>query len=421
MNNYTVLDIFFLTCLLTTWLMLLYQVILCFAGYRAFLKSFTEGEINEEGTINLPPVSILVPAHNEEVVIGRTVEALMQLEYPHAKLEIVIINDSSTDRTGAILAEKQVKYPALKVLTIEPPVGGKGKSRALNEALKIVTGELIAVYDADNMPERMALINLVRVIMSSPDLGAVVGKFRTHNVNSNLLTRFINIETLSFQGLVQAGRCHLFGLTTIPGTNFVVRRRILEQLGGWNPDALTEDTELTIRIYNEGYLIKYVPESVTWEEEPETMRTWIKQRTRWVQGNIWVIGHGILNLHRMNSTRIIWDIIYFFCIYVVFFLSVLISDFIFILGLLGVSSITIKGPLLLIWFLAFALFIVEMFISLTFERGEGNLKNFLLVSIMYFTYCQLWLIVVFRANWMMLKRALTGAAFYWDKTERIAR
>jgi cellulose synthase/poly-beta-1,6-N-acetylglucosamine synthase-like glycosyltransferase len=81
----------------------------------------------------------------------------------------------------------------------------------------------------------------------------------------NLLTRFINIETLSFQWLVQAGRCFYFKLTTIPGTNFVIKRSLLEQLGGWNTQALTEDTELTIRIYEKGYHISWVPEAVTWD------------------------------------------------------------------------------------------------------------------------------------------------------------
>jgi cellulose synthase/poly-beta-1,6-N-acetylglucosamine synthase-like glycosyltransferase len=421
MQNYSLLDYFFLGAMAATWLMLLYQVILSYAGYQAFTASYAEEPGEGVAYADLPKVSILVPAHNEAIVIARTVDALMQLDYPQDRLEVVIINDSSTDRTGEILVQKLKQYPQLKILTIQPSVGGKGKARALNNGLEIATGEFIAVYDADNIPERRALISLMRSILAAPNLGAVVGKFRTHNHDSNLLTRFINIETLSFQGLVQAGRCRLFGMTTISGTNFVVRRDLLDQIGGWNPEALTEDTELTVRIYNEGYQIKYVPESVTWEEEPEKIKVWIKQRTRWVQGNLWVIGHGIINLHRMQSKVIIWDIIYLFCIYLIFFTSVLISDVIFIIGLLGLKTVAIKGPLLLIWFLAYALFIVETFISLSFERGEGNLKNLLLISIMYFTYCQLWLFVVIRSCWLLFKRYLTGAAFHWDKTERVAR
>lgn len=416
----TVLDILFISSMPATWILLLYHVFLTYGGYRYFLRSLEQEK--KEGRIKqYPRVTVLVPAHNEELVIERTVESICRSDYPKDRLEVIVINDSSTDATGEILRRQQAVYPFLKVVTLVPPVGARGKSNALNHGLKEATGDYIIVYDADNTPERRAIRYLVEAIHGKPRLGAVVGKFRTRNRDVNLLTRFINIETVSFQWLVQAGRCHWFGLTTITGTNFIIRRDVLERVGGWRLDALTEDTELTIRVYNEGYHIRWMPEAVTWEQEPEKLKVWIKQRTRWARGNMWVISYYIRHLFALRSRRIAWDVLYFFFTYAIFFTSVIISDIIFVLGLTGLARLSITGPFLVIWIMAYALFILKTFISLCLERGEGNLKNLLITSLMYFTYCQLWLYLVFRAVWVSIKDKFTGRSFYWYKTERSAR
>lgn len=413
-------DLFFAS-LAVIWLLLFYHVILTFGGYRHFIKTLTSVEHDGE-LAEYPMVTILIPAHNEEKVIGRTIDAMTRLIYPKDRLEIIVVNDCSTDRTGEILARKCVKYPQLKIVTLAPPHGAKGKSNALNSGLEVSLGKYIVVYDADNTPERRAVLYLVNAIERDENLGAVVGKIRTRNKDVNLLTRFINVETLSFQWLLQAGRCHFFGITTIPGTNFIIRRALLENLGGWNVNALTEDTELTIRIYNYGYRIYWLPHAVTWEQEPETLRVWMKQRSRWAQGNMWVCAYYLLKLFTLKDYRIRSDIIYFTFTYVAFFVAVVVSDVIFILGILGLSKITLTGPFGIIWLLAYVLFIVETFISLSLERGEGNLKNLVITALMYFTYSQLWILLVFRASYLLIKRVvLNNTDFHWYKTERSAR
>lgn len=411
-------DTLFIASLVATWLILFYHVILTIGGYRHFVKTLTtfDPDIRLD---EYPMITVLIPAHNEEMVIGRTVDAMSRLIYPKDRLEIIVVNDCSKDKTGKILAEKCVKYPQLKVVTLEPPAGAKGKSNALNHGLKESKGEYIVVYDADNTPERRAVLYLVQAIVKDEKLGAVVGKFRTRNKDASLLTRFINVETLSFQWLLQAGRCHLFGITTIPGTNFIVRRSLLESMNGWNVNALTEDTELTIRIYDSGYRIFWLPHAVTWEQEPETLRVWIKQRTRWAQGNMWIIGQYVFKLFTLKDLRISADIIYFTFTYFVFFVSIIISDVIFILGLMGLVKLTVSGPFSIIWLLAYALFIAETYISLSLERGEGNGKNLALTALMYFTYSQLWILLVFRASYLLVKRMIKkDSSFHWYKTER---
>lgn len=417
MKTLTIWDYAFVISMAIVWFILLYHIFLTFFGYRYFLKSQKVSTDSDELPY-YPKVTVLVPAHNEERVIGNTVDAIMRSIYPKDKLEVIVINDSSTDRTGEVLKEKAKRYPNLKILEIKPPLGAKGKANALNQGLKLASGEFIVVYDADNTPERRAIINLVRYIINDPNLGAVVGKFRTRNRDRSILTRFINIETLSFQWLVQASRNYLWGLATIPGTNFIIRRELLENIGGWEINSLTEDTELTIRIYQSGYRILWIPHAVTWEQEPEKLGIWFKQRTRWARGNLAVIFTYLKNFFSLRDKKIMFDILYFAYIYLLAFSGIVISDVIFVLGLLGMVRLNIGGPLILIWFLAYALYITETYISLSFERSEGNLENLLLICLMYFTYCQLWLIVVIRAIYFSIREKITGKTLRWYKTER---
>ena len=414
-------DYLFVLSMAATWVILFYHIFLTFGGYRHFVTTLT-GQDMDDTLSEYPFISILIPAHNEEMVIGRTVDAMSRLIYPKDKLEIIVINDCSMDKTGEILARKSEKITNLKVLTLTPDIGARGKSNALNHGLAISTGEYIVIYDADNTPERRAVLHLVRAIVPHPKLGAVVGKFRTRNKDASWLTRCINVETLSFQWLLQAGRCYFFGITTIPGTNFIIRRSLLESMGGWNTSALTEDTELTVRIYESGYRIYWLPHSVTWEQEPETLRVWMKQRTRWAEGNMWIMGQYFFRLLTLHNPRIRVDVVYFAFTYFAFFLSIIVSDTIFLLGLLGISHITLTGPFIVIWLLAYVLFVAETYLSLSLERGEGTWQNFLRTAIMYFTYSQLWLILVFKAAFLLLKRAFSrDKSFHWYKTERSSR
>lgn len=172
-----------------------------------------------------PFVSIMVPAHNEGVVIVKTVQALLNFSYPKSQYEVIVINDNSSDNSAELLKGLQDLYAdrQLVVINTDSKTGGKGKSNALNIGLKVAKGSVISVYDADNTPEKNALSILVAELLQTDQVGAVIGKFRTRNKNATILTRFINIETLAFQWMAQAGRRQLFKLCTIPGTNYVIR------------------------------------------------------------------------------------------------------------------------------------------------------------------------------------------------------
>ncbi|HGE7961756.1 TPA: glycosyltransferase family 2 protein [Clostridioides difficile] len=417
MRDLNVSEYLFVFSLFSIWSLLLINIILAMGGYIFYFKNFDK-EIKEID--EYPMISILVPAHNEAKVIGRTVESLLLLNYPKSKMELIVINDNSSDNSKEILENIKDRYNNYNftIINTDSLTGGKGKSNALNIGYTISKGDFIAVYDADNTPDKNALRYLVQTIVMNDELGAVIGKFRTRNKNKNLLTKFINIETLSFQWMSQAGRWQLFNLCTIPGTNFILRRSIIEEIGGWDSKAVAEDTEISFRIYKLGYKIKLVPQSITWEQEPETVKVWIKQRTRWAKGNIYVLMKYIKNIFKQGRNKIVFDIAYFFSVYFLFLTSVIISDILFVLSISKLVEISIPINFFLIWILSYLLFIIEVSISLTIEKGEATIENIFIVAIMYFTYSQLWLFVAIKGMIEYLKDIIFKREVKWYKTER---
>ena len=201
-----------LYAIISIWMLMIINVILSIGGFIYYMKvGKTDGRVPLK---EYPMVSILVPAHNESLVITRTVRALLNFNYPKDRFEVIVINDNSSDDTAEKLEEIQREMPEshLIVISTGKEVGGTGKSNALNIGFSVSKGEVIAVYDADNTPEPDALIILVENLMTDDKIGAVIGKFRTRNRNASILSRFVNIETLAYQCMNQAGRYFFFKL-----------------------------------------------------------------------------------------------------------------------------------------------------------------------------------------------------------------
>ncbi len=411
------LSVVFLLSVILIWFMIAYQLILTLAGFAHYRSSMKEKLLVDRQTFDYPTVSILIPARNEEKVIRQTVESMLALEYPPHKLDILVVDDGSTDATPDIVREFTKSDPRVRVYTIPKDEGGRGKSHGLNLGLKQTNAEVIAIYDADNTPEPSALRYLVAQLLLDASLGAVLGKFRTVNKARNMLTRFINIETLSFQSILQAGRWKLFKVATLPGTNFVVWRSLLEKLGGWDEAAITEDSELSIRIYMEDYRIKYIPYSVTWEQEPETWSVWIRQRTRWVRGNNYVATKFLKEIPSFKRKFLAFELLYLLSLYYVFLVAIVSSDVLFILGMFDLLVIVLPGPYTAVWVLALFLFLLEILLALSYDR-EDTIANIFLTILMYFSYCQFWIYIVGKAIYLdVIKKEKRT----WDKTIRFDR
>ena len=408
------LDILFLFSVSIVWIMILYQLILTIFGYQYRRQIEKSRWDMTRFQTDLPPISILIPARNEEIVIRNTLKKIQSLDYPRDKIEVLITDDGSTDKTVSIVEEMASQDPRIKLIHLPVAETGRGKAHALNMAFKQARHDFIAVYDADNNPEPSSLKMLAIDLISDNQLGAVIGKFRTLNRRKNLLTRFINIETLGFQWILQAGRYRAFKVAILPGTNLIIRKDVLMDCGGWDESAITEDTELSVRIYQKGWKIKFIPLAVTWEQEPEKWHTWVKQRTRWVRGNNYVINKFLGQALKLKNKFLFFEFIYLFILYYLFLAAIVISHLIFLFCGLGVLSLTVSGPYTAVWISAFILYLLEIILVLSYEN-EDNLLNIGITALMYFTYCQMWIYVVFRSFFLDMTKKRQGI---WDKTER---
>lgn len=414
----SIADLLSLYSIIAIWSIMFINIFLSIGGIIYMLK-VNKTDL-QTPLLEYPMVSIMVPAHNESIVIRRTVLALLNFDYPKDRYEIIVINDNSTDDSAEVLKKIQEQYTNRKLIVINTDckVGGKGKSNALNIALSVATGSVIAVYDADNTPAPNALRILVENLVSDDKLGAVIGKFRTRNRNASLLTRFVNIETLAYQCMNQAGRYFFFKLCTIPGTNFVIRRSIINQMGGWDTKALAEDTEISFRIYRMGYYIKFMPLAITWEQEPQKLKQWFKQRTRWAKGNIYVLIKNFKYVFDEKAGPMRLDALYYALVYVLMLTSLICSDIIFILGILGYWHVTLGGFSSLLWGLAILLFLLNVLLTLSVEKNEFNFESVLLILLMLFTYSKMWVFVVLKALVLSVQDKIYHKEAVWDKTER---
>lgn len=409
-----IVQFIFLIAVAVIWVMIIYQVLMTFAGY--LYRRRTERQVHRLAAApeGLPGVSVLIPARNEGLVIANTLDAILGMNYPKDKLEVIVLNDGSTDDTEAQVNLVSERDGRVRILNLPPGEKGHGKSYALNIAYREARHDLIAIYDADNRPEPDSLRFLVARLVNDPALGATFGKFRTINRDRNLLTRFIHVETLAFQWIIQAGRCRLFGVGVLPGTNFVIRRQVLEECSGWDEQAITEDAELSVRIYEKGWKIGFVPQAVTWEEEPERFRTWLRQRTRWVRGNFYVLRKFLARSWRFKNKFLALELLYLFLLYYFFLAAILSSHAIFVLCGTGVLRVNVPGPFFAVWVAAFVLFVVEVALALSYEE-ESSPVNIGVTVLMYFTYCQAWILIVFRA---LFVEYVLGQGSFWEKTER---
>jgi cellulose synthase/poly-beta-1,6-N-acetylglucosamine synthase-like glycosyltransferase len=160
---------------------------------------------NDRNSEYEPTVSILIPARNEEKVIGNLLEKMTELSYPKEKLEVILIDDASLDNTGKIAEEYAKKYKFIKILHRDKRIGGKGKPAALNAGFRQSTGEIVLCFDADYLPNCSIVSKLVEKF-ADPSVGAVQGRPVVLNESQNIITRLIALERIGGYRVDQEAR-----------------------------------------------------------------------------------------------------------------------------------------------------------------------------------------------------------------------
>lgn len=231
-----------------------------------------------EPTHPYPTVSIIVPAYNEESCIGASIRALQQTDYPAQKMEILVVDDGSTDDTYEA-ATKQ----ADETVTILQKQNG-GKYTALNHGLEHATGEIIVTVDADSLLEENTLNTIVGNFQQDQSLGAIAGNLTVANQHSPL-TKLQELEYIVGIQLFRRAYDAVNTVIVVPGAFGAYRRDVLDRVGGFDGDTLTEDRDATVQILRAGSGTR-ASEALCRTEAPESISGLYKQRLRWYRGTV---------------------------------------------------------------------------------------------------------------------------------------
>ena len=230
-----------------------------------------------------PMITVYIAAHNEEKVISGCIEALLNTDYPPECLKIIPVNDRSKDATGSIIDSYVVRFPS-RISPFHRTDGKAGKAAALKDALQFAVGDIAIIFDADYIPGRGLLKQLVAPFFD-PEVGAVMGRVVPINGGANLLTRLLDLERSAGYQVDQQARMNLNLLPQYGGTVGGVRLSAVEAVGGWHDDTLAEDTDITFRLMLNGWKTIYTNRSECYEEVPEEWSIRIKQVNRWAKGH----------------------------------------------------------------------------------------------------------------------------------------
>jgi len=277
-----------------TFFLLLVFLLIVITRYLFFLwLSFINAL--EDATEKLPPgfyprVSIIVPAYCEGVVIQESIKSLLKQDYEN--LEIIVVDDGSTDDTYIKAKALEGKHGGKEVRVFTKPNGGK--AQALNFGISLASGEFVLCIDADSVLEPQTVREMVKHF-TDPNVGAVAGYVGVIN-RINMWTKLQALEYIEGLNMVRKAQAFLRLVNIIPGPVGMFRKKAIMDIGGYHSDTFAEDCDLTLRLLEKGWKIQYEPLAVAWTEAPEELLNLIKQRYRWTRG--------ILQAIRKHSSKL---------------------------------------------------------------------------------------------------------------------
>jgi 1,2-diacylglycerol 3-beta-glucosyltransferase len=384
-----------------------------------------------------PPMVLIVPAHDEELVIGHTLDGLERLDYE--RFAVIVVNDGSTDHTSEI-AHSYEQSGRVLVVDRPPEVAGHGKGAVLNEAYRVL-GELlerrdplvegfepdevvVGVVDADGELEPDALRDVAQLFADPRVAGVQMGVIIGH-APDGLLPRCQDLEFVGFSHLAQAARDRI-GSVGLGGNGQFTRLVALRELGRppWT-DCLTEDLDLGLHLTRRGWKIRFCRTTSVTQQGVRTLRAWLRQRTRWAQGHYQCWDHVPRLLSAANVPLVTRLDLTLYLLFVAFVMFVAANLAIALLGALGWVTITNgfmsfipAGPPRNIAMEVIGLSPVVMLLTRYQQHSPHPLRWWELPAYgaAFALYVYLWtfasLIAWFR---------LTGGRVGWAKTHRVAR
>lgn len=396
-----------------TWLMYLLFIP---AIYNLFIVTVSLKTPPPSRGTEMPFISILIPAHNEEFTIERCVRSLAELDYHRngkRKYEIIVINDGSTDKTGEVLGNLKKEIDYLRIVTRKPPRAGKGKGYVLNDGVRICKGEVIAVFDADARIESDFLKKIIPYL-DDDDVAGVQARVRMYNAHRNLLTMMQEVEFSIFGNVILRARDIMGKSGFLGGNGQLTRKKFVEDIEGWDGFAVTEDLNMSIKLILGGNKIRYCPEAVVWQEAVPEWKAFFRQRVRWATGNLEtlfvylapIIDAKIPLYKKIDSIQ--------YLVFLLFTVFVMLGYIVAILNLGNVVRFSMEAPVIIGLISTVAFF---PGVLLGVRRDKVGILRSIIRSVEYWAYC-LYLIPLFFAAFIHM---LTRKERRWAKTKHTGK
>ena len=349
----------------------------------------------------LYPVSIIVPAYNEEITAIKTIESLLQIDYP--EFEIIFIDDGSKDKTYEMVNNAYSSNPRVNILT--KPNGGKAS--ALNFGISHAKYDFAVCIDADTQLKDDAIRQLM-IYFTDEEIGAVAGTVKVGNEN-NIITMWQSIEYITAQNMDRRAFDLINSITVVPGAIGAFRKAAIFKAGAFTSDTLAEDCDLTMRILKQGYVIKNCSDAIAYTEAPETLGALLKQRFRWSFGVIqsfWKNRDALFNKKYKFFGMVGMPNILVFQIILPLFSP--LADLMMVIGLFGD-----KPWHILTYYIIFVL--VDFLVSIiAFRMEKESYKKLVYIIPQRFIWRQLMYYVLFKS----IRKALKGEMSGWGVLKR---
>jgi glycosyltransferase XagB len=365
---------------------------------------------------DLPIYSVLVPLYREANIVPLLVERMMRLRYPREKLEIIFLVEEGDEATKTAFAA--MVLPPYMLVLIVPKGMPQTKPRALNVALPLVRGEYLVVFDAEDVPEADQLLKAAaQFAASSLRIACLQARIAISNVRDGFLTARFAIEYAALFDCIKAGTARLGWPVPLGGTSNHFRVSTLRNIGGWDAWNVTEDADLGIRLARFGWQVADLP-STTWEEAPNTLASWLNQRTRWLKGWFQTLSvHSRTPKHAIRQFGYVHTLV-ITSIGVAFLIGALFQPFfVLALGLRFVSNLPLFGgnwlwdvadaTILLCLALALMAEVIPALVALHRRRGWWLMPLILCAPASH--------ALIFIAAWRGLREWVTNP-FHWHKT-----
>jgi cellulose synthase/poly-beta-1,6-N-acetylglucosamine synthase-like glycosyltransferase len=370
---------------------------------------------------DLPSCSVLVPVYKEAKLVPQLLGALANIDYPRAKLDILILIEQDDTETAKVLMREHLP-PYYSVITV-PKGEPRTKPRALQVGLSFARGDMVTIFDAEDIPHPQQLRHAAKQLYAGgARLACVQAQLRIDNADKSWLSKQFALEyaslfTVFLPSLAKRGLPLLLG-----GTSNYFRTQVLREVGGWDPWNVTEDADLGIRLARAGYHVGTF-ETPTEEEAPVTLHNWLRQRMRWQKGWMQTFAVHFSQMRAMRKEMGLWKVFALTATLGVSLLSVfaypLALVWVLLDALLGLKNYGVNMLGAAVFGACLAAFIGGNLFPLLHMHAGAKRAGFKLDAVSACTVWAYWLLISVSAYCALYD--LARSPYRWFKTEHFGR